>query len=79
MRYATVTSLLRSILNVCSGNSTLVDAIREYDEDVITRGRKEVEVSRIQTESFHDFDNFSSSPLMRHGIQPNIDVDRKGE
>ncbi|KIX09766.1 uncharacterized protein Z518_00847 [Rhinocladiella mackenziei CBS 650.93] len=65
---------VNAMLKVKSGESTLADAVAEYDEDVITRGKQEVEVSRLQTNAFHDHANFSSSPIMKHGIKPTIDL-----
>lgn len=55
---------------VKSGEMTLVAAVAEYDADVIPRGRTEVEVSRVQTEAFHDYTSFQNSPIMKLGIRP---------
>lgn len=55
---------------VKSGEKSLADAVAEYDEDVINRGRTEVEVSRVQTDAFHDHANFHKSPIFKLGIKP---------
>ncbi|EXJ93401.1 hypothetical protein A1O1_01793 [Capronia coronata CBS 617.96] len=69
---------VRAMLKVKSGDMTLAEAVAEYDQDVITRGKQEVEVSRVQTEAFHDYDNFLNSPIMKHGIKP-ISEDSSGK
>ena len=60
---------------VKDGKKTLVEAVNDYDEDVITRGKQEVEVSRVQTDAFHDYEQFINSPIMKHGIKPTLDLD----
>lgn len=65
------------MVNVQRGEKTLPEAVAEYDRDVITRGRQEVEVSRIQTEAFHNYADFLESPIMKHGIKPLSDDNRK--
>jgi hypothetical protein len=49
---------------------TLVEAIAEYDGDVVPRGKQEVEISRVQTEAFHSHARFLESPVVKHGIRP---------
>ncbi|OAP61574.1 hypothetical protein AYL99_03777 [Fonsecaea erecta] len=59
-----------AMVKVQNGGNTLAEAVDEYDADVIGRGRTEVEVSRVQTDAFHDHANFHNSPIMRLGIKP---------
>ncbi|EXJ91877.1 hypothetical protein A1O3_00427 [Capronia epimyces CBS 606.96] len=63
-----------AMVKVQSSEATLAEAMAEYDRDVITRGRQEVEVSRTQTEAFHDYANFLNSPVVKYGIKPISDV-----
>lgn len=62
------------MLAVKSGEKTLVQAVDQYEEDVVTRGRQEVEVSRVQTIALHNYEDFFNSPSMKHGIKPTIDI-----
>ena len=62
------------MVQVQFGEKTVAEAVDEYDRDVIPRGRTEVEVSRVQTEAFHDYDNFLTSPIMKLGIKPMTEV-----
>ncbi len=55
---------------VHSGERSLAEAVAEYDEDVIKRGRTEVHVSRVQSDAFHDHANFHKSPIFKLGIKP---------
>ncbi|KAK5049857.1 hypothetical protein LTR84_003975 [Exophiala bonariae] len=66
---------VKAMIAVKSGEKTLAEAVNDYDEDVITRGSEEVEVSRIQTDALHDYENFFNSPIMKHGIKPTLDID----
>lgn len=58
------------MIKVKNGEKSLKEAVDEYDADVTSRGRTEVEVSRVQTNSFHDHANFLNSPMIKHGIKP---------
>jgi 2-polyprenyl-6-methoxyphenol hydroxylase-like FAD-dependent oxidoreductase len=62
------------IIRVKNGEKSLLDAVNEYDADVISRGRTEVEASRIQTDAFHDHAKFLESPVVKHGIKPLSEV-----
>lgn len=66
---------VKAMIAVKNGEKTLIEAVNDYDEDVITRGSEEVEVSRIQTDALHDHANFFNSPIMKHGIKPTLDID----
>jgi 2-polyprenyl-6-methoxyphenol hydroxylase-like FAD-dependent oxidoreductase len=59
-----------AMVKLKSGEMTLVEAIAEYDGDVIPRGKQEVEISRVQTEAFHNHARFLESPVVKHGIRP---------
>ncbi|ETI24576.1 hypothetical protein G647_03945 [Cladophialophora carrionii CBS 160.54] len=63
-----------AMIKVQSGEKSLLEAVNEYDADVISRGRTEVEVSRVQTDAFHDHAKFLDSPVVKHGIKPMSDV-----
>ncbi|KIW12086.1 hypothetical protein PV08_09360 [Exophiala spinifera] len=67
-----------AMVKVKSGKLPLVEALAEYDQDVMTRGRQEVEISRVQTEAFHDHARFLDSPVVKHGIRPSTEFS-KGE
>lgn len=62
------------MLKVKGGEKSLAEAVSEYDEDVIARGRQEVEISRVQTEAFHDHARFLESPVVKMGIKPSTSV-----
>lgn len=66
---------VKAMMAVKDGKKTLTQAVNDYDEDVITRGSEEVEVSRIQTDALHDHANFFNSPIMKHGIKPTLDIE----
>lgn len=66
------------MVKVKSGVLTLEEAVAEYDQDVITRGRQEVEVSRAQTDAFHGYAAFLESPIMKYGIRPISEDANKG-
>jgi len=59
-----------AMIKVKNGEKSLLEAVNEYDADVISRGRTEVEVSRVQTDAFHDHARFLESPVVKHGIKP---------
>jgi hypothetical protein len=55
------------------GELSLKEAIDKYDKDVYTRGKTEVEVSKMQTDATHDHANYLNpvkSPVMTHGLKP---------
>jgi FAD binding domain len=66
-----------AILEVRDGKKTLVDAVDGYDEEVLTRGAQEVEMSAKQTHAFHDHAAFLQSPIMKHGIRPSASIEDK--
>lgn len=57
------------MIKVQKGDLTLEHAITEYDAGVMERGQ-EVEISRLQMDAFHDYENFKDSPVMKMGIKP---------
>jgi hypothetical protein len=59
-----------AMMKVKEGAMSAQEAVNEYDADVISRGRNEVETSKIQTGAFHDYERFLDSPLLKHGIKP---------
>jgi hypothetical protein len=59
-----------AMTKVKEGAMSLKEAVNEYDADVISRGRNEVDTSKIQTGAFHDYERFLDSPLLKHGIKP---------
>jgi 2-polyprenyl-6-methoxyphenol hydroxylase-like FAD-dependent oxidoreductase len=63
-----------AMIKVKKGEKTLPEAVNEYDADVVKRGRTEVEVSRVQTDAFHDHARFLESPVVKHGIKPMSEV-----
>ncbi|KAK5462741.1 hypothetical protein LTS15_002453 [Exophiala xenobiotica] len=68
-----------AMVKVKSGEMTLVEAIAEYDGDVVPRGKQEVEISRVQTEAFQDHARFLESPVVKHGIRPVTDFNKTKE
>lgn len=68
-----------AMIKVKSGRLSLVEALGEYDKDVMTRGRQEVEISRVQTDAFHDHARFLDSPVVKHGIRPSTEFSKAKE
>ncbi|KAK6384783.1 hypothetical protein LTS17_002346 [Exophiala oligosperma] len=68
-----------AMIKVKSGKLSLVEALGEYDKDVMTRGRQEVEISRVQTDAFHDHARFLDSPVVKHGIRPSTEFSKAKE
>ncbi|KAH8659935.1 hypothetical protein BX600DRAFT_482067 [Xylariales sp. PMI_506] len=54
---------------VRDGKQSLREAVGEYDEGVRERGQ-EVAISKASTMSFHDYDTFMNSPVIKMGIRP---------
>lgn len=65
-----------AMVKVKSGELSRKEALAEYDQDVMTRGRQEVEISRVQTEAFHDHARFLDSPVVKHGIRPSTEFSK---
>jgi hypothetical protein len=53
--------------NVATGKANLVDAISDYEKEVIKRGIREVTLSRELTLNVHEWDRFLDSSEMRYG------------
>ena len=58
-----------SIIAVREGKVSLAEAVSLYDEGVVERGQ-EVEISKVQTDAFHDYANFRESPVFKMGVKP---------
>lgn len=52
---------------VATGKQNLVDAIGDYETEVIERGIREVSLSRELTNSVHQWDRFLQSPVIVQG------------
>ena len=57
--------------SVVRGEKTLKEAIDDYDQGVLERG-KEVAISKAQAMAFHDYSNFDNSPVFKMGIKPAV-------
>ena len=60
---------VEAMLRVQRGELGLKEAVDGYDEGVLVRG-EEVETSKVQTDAFHDYENFMQSPVFKQGIRP---------
>lgn len=58
-----------AMTDVQAGRATLKEAVDKYDHGVVERGQ-EVEISKAQTDAFHDYERFLDSPVMTMGIKP---------
>jgi hypothetical protein len=69
-------------VNACmaiqKGEMSLKEAIDKFDNEMFTRGKAEVEMSKAQTDVTHDHKNFlnpDKSPVIKHGIKPTAQVE----
>ena len=58
---------VEAITSVLDGKQSLNDAINAYDEEVLARGKKEIDVSFQQAVAFHRWDMIMESPLAKKG------------
>ncbi len=54
---------------VRDGTLSLAQGMSQYDEGVVERGQ-EVEISKLQSDAFHDYATFKDSPVFKMGIKP---------
>jgi 2-polyprenyl-6-methoxyphenol hydroxylase-like FAD-dependent oxidoreductase len=65
-----ITNLLDAIQLSLSGRKTLQAAIKEYDDEIVPRGREEVQCSVENGFMLHDWDKVLSSPVFQNGFHP---------
>ncbi|KAF2676583.1 FAD/NAD(P)-binding domain-containing protein [Lentithecium fluviatile CBS 122367] len=65
-----VSHLLKGILGVCDGNTTLAEAIDVYEKEMIPRGKEEVSCSVENGMMLHDWNKIQESPVFRRGFKP---------
>lgn len=65
-----VSHLLAAIKKVQSGDRSKQDAVTEYEEEMIPRGREEVECSMKNAEMLHDWEKVKQSPVFKDGFRP---------
>ncbi|OCK81540.1 FAD/NAD(P)-binding domain-containing protein [Lepidopterella palustris CBS 459.81] len=66
---------VQAMKQVRSGECRLKEAVDAYDKDVVERGMKEVQISKSQTFFTHDWERFTTSPVMTMGTRPCTDVE----
>jgi hypothetical protein len=53
---------------VVKGRKSLAEAISEYDDEVLERGRLEMQISLKQTLFIHNWDTLMASPMVKMGM-----------
>jgi 2-polyprenyl-6-methoxyphenol hydroxylase-like FAD-dependent oxidoreductase len=54
---------------VCEGEVDLAQAVTGYDEEVLGRGKEEMEVSLKQSLFVHNWDTLMQSPMVKIGMR----------
>lgn len=64
---ADVLKLAQVLTDVKRGEKVLVDAVKEYEVEMVQRAGEEVNVSKMNTEMVHDWERLKESPFMQRG------------
>jgi hypothetical protein len=67
-------NLMDSILKIQADPKCQGMSIATYEDELISRGQEEVEVSVKTAMTIHNWDQFMNSPLMKHGVTKMADV-----
>jgi hypothetical protein len=65
-----ITYLLEAIQHSLSGRKPLLEAINAYDEEIVPRGREEVQCSVENGLMLHDWEKVLKSPVFQNGFHP---------
>ncbi|KAJ6023972.1 hypothetical protein N7540_004769 [Penicillium herquei] len=65
-----VSKLLAGLAGVHSGSTALSDAIKEYEAEMIPRGKEEVTCSVENGRMLHDWNKIQESPVFKRGFLP---------
>ncbi len=60
-------NFVQALITVEEGQTSLRDAISQYDAELVKRGSDEVETSRKNALLVHDFEKFMDSPVLKQG------------
>ena len=58
---------VEAIASFLGGKQSMSDAITDYDDEVLTRGKKEIEISYNQAVAFHHWNLITESPMAKYG------------
>jgi hypothetical protein len=67
-------NLIDSILKIQADLESQGMAIATYEDELVSRGQEEVQVSVKTAMTVHNWDQFMNSPLMKHGVTKMADV-----
>jgi hypothetical protein len=60
--------IVSELINMKEGKKTLEQAVRAYEEEMKTRGLKEIEVSLMQSRMVHNWETLISAPMIKAGM-----------
>lgn len=60
--------IVSELVNMKEGKKTLEQAVRAYEEEMKTRGLKEIEVSLMQSRMVHNWETLISAPMIKAGM-----------
>lgn len=62
-------NLVRAWTKIASRNVTRAQEVANYEEELINRGREEVQLSVKTALTVHNWENLLESPLMKNGLK----------
>ncbi|KAK4495344.1 hypothetical protein PRZ48_013675 [Zasmidium cellare] len=68
---ADAVKLVQVLEKVNASETTLAEAMEEYENEMIRRAGEEVKISKMNTEMMHDWEKFLGSPFMQMGGNKN--------
>lgn len=69
---ADASSLVTKLKSTLTHNSSVKDAIKAYNTEMIERAADEVIASKENTEMLHDWSRMMDSPIMQRGGHPRL-------
>jgi 2-polyprenyl-6-methoxyphenol hydroxylase-like FAD-dependent oxidoreductase len=63
--------MVKEITAASKGEKSLSDAIKAYQDEMISRAGEEVQISVGNTQMLHDWEKAQMSPLLQRGGDPN--------
>ncbi|GLA33917.1 hypothetical protein AnigIFM63309_003940 [Aspergillus niger] len=67
-------NLVEAVRRFVSGAATRADAIREYEDEMISRAGSEVGLSTVNTAMLHDWHKVLQSPVMTSGMKRSTEI-----
>jgi hypothetical protein len=72
-----ISHLMDAITTIRSGEKSIEEAINEYDDEIVPRGRDEVTCSVENGKMLHDWEQVKQSPVFNQGFKPMTGHDGK--